>query len=187
MSKKAQKIEITRLFLVNNSHEKCHKIKFVIFYFPILPQLCTKMFESLRNEKKKEEISEGIVSEMTEEKSASDLVEAGSEPAQETQNAQAPPQPASQTEIGIGNLKDKRVKLEEAVDYVGLLIANLKEKRTRLEKEVEEESVDIKNLRAKLSINDAPLAPILSQSPAKGLAKKSASPTTLPSSKLSSA
>ena len=109
------------------------------------------MFESLRNEKKKEEISEGIVSEMTEEKSASDLVEAGSEPAQETQNAQDPPQSASQTEIGIGNLKDKRVKLEEAVDYVGLLIANLKEKRTRLEKEVEEESVDIKNLRAKLA------------------------------------
>ena len=180
MSKKAQKIEITRLFLVNNSHEKCHKIKFVIFYFPILPQIFTKMFESLRNEKKKEEISEGIVSEMTEEKSASDLVEAGSEPAQEAQNTQAPPQPASQTEIGIGNLKDKRVKLEEAVDYVGLLIANLKEKRTRLEKEVEEESVDIKNLRAKLSINDAPLDPILSQSPAKGLAKKSASPITLP-------
>ena len=152
MSKKAQKIGIPRLFLVNNSHEKCHKIKFVIFYFPILPQLCTKMFESLRNEKKNEEISEGVVSEMTEEKSASDLVEAGSEPAQEAQNTQAPPpQPTSQTEIGIGNLKDKRVKLEEAVDYVGLLIANLKEKRTRLEKEVEEESVDIKNLRAKLA------------------------------------
>jgi len=151
LSKKAQKMEIPRLFLVNNSHEKCHKIKFIIFYFPILPQLYTKMFESLRNEKKKEEISEGIVSEMTEEKSASDLVEAGAEPAQEPQNAQAPPQPASQTEIGIGNLKDKRVKLEEAVDYVGLLIANLKEKRTRLEKEVEEESVDIKNLRAKLA------------------------------------
>ena len=57
-----------------------------------MPQLCTKMFESLRNEKKKEEISEGIVSEMTEEKSASDLVDAGSEPVQETQNAQDPPQ-----------------------------------------------------------------------------------------------
>ena len=152
MSKKAQKIGIPRLFLVNNSHEKCHKIKFVIFYFPILPQLCTKMFESLRNEKKKDEISEGIVSEMTEERSASDLVEAASEP-ESIQETQTPPadQPVTQTEIGIGSLKGKRVKLEEAVDYVGLLIANLKEKRTRLEKEVEEESVDIKNLRAKLA------------------------------------
>ena len=109
------------------------------------------MFESLRSEKKKDEISDDVVTETAGEKSASDLVEATSEPAQETQNDQVPSQPTSQAEIGIGNLKDKRVKLEEAVDYVGLLIANLKEKRTRLEKEVQEESVDIKNLREKLA------------------------------------
>ena len=53
-----------------------------------MPQLCTKMFESLRNEKKNEEISEGVVSEMTEEKSASDLVEAGSEPVDSGESTQ---------------------------------------------------------------------------------------------------
>ncbi len=86
------------------------------------------MFESLRSEKKKDEISEGVVTEASEEKSPSDLVETPSEPTEAEHNSQAQPtQSVSQTEIGIGNLKDKRVKLEEAVDYVGLLIANLKE------------------------------------------------------------
>ena len=51
--------------------------------------------------------------------------------------------------IGIDALMNKRVKLEEAIDYVGLMIRNLKEKRTNLEKEIEDESVDIKNLREK--------------------------------------
>ncbi|MEK6870970.1 MAG: transcriptional regulator, partial [Thermoproteota archaeon] len=49
-------------------------------------------------------------------------------------------------EIGIVELMDKRAKLEEAIDYVGLMIKNLKDKRTVLEKDIEEESVDIKNL-----------------------------------------
>ena len=43
----------------------------------------------------------------------------------------------------------KRAKLEEAIDYVGLMIKNLKDKRTLLEKDIEEESVDIKNLKVK--------------------------------------
>ena len=51
--------------------------------------------------------------------------------------------------IGIGELIGKRAKLEEAIDYVGLMIKNLKEKRTMLEKDIEEESVDIKNLKEK--------------------------------------
>ena len=53
-------------------------------------------------------------------------------------------------DIGISSLMNKRAKLEEAVDYVGMLISNLKDKRTSLEKEIEDESVDIKNLKEKL-------------------------------------
>ena len=41
---------------------------------------------------------------------------------------------------------DKRVKLEESINYVGHMIKTLKDKRARLEKDVEEEAVDIKNL-----------------------------------------
>ena len=53
-------------------------------------------------------------------------------------------------DIGIGALMDKRNKLEETIDYVGLMIKNLKDKRTNLEKSIEDESVDIKNLKEKL-------------------------------------
>jgi len=53
-------------------------------------------------------------------------------------------------DIGIRALMDKRTKLEEAIDYVGLMIKNLKDKRTKLEKSIEDESVDIKNLKEKL-------------------------------------
>ncbi len=56
----------------------------------------------------------------------------------------------SGSEIGIGELIGKRAKLEEAIDYVGLMIKNLRDKRTLLEKDIEEESVDIKNLKEKL-------------------------------------
>ena len=66
---------------------------------------------------------------------------------------QAPP--TSSGDIGISSLMDKRAKLEEAIDYVGMMISNLKEKRTGLEKEIEDESVDIKNLKEKLmKVND---------------------------------
>ena len=58
--------------------------------------------------------------------------------------------PNSESPIGIGELMGKRAKLEEAIDYVGLMIKNLKDKRTMLEKDIEEESVDIKNLKEKL-------------------------------------
>jgi len=40
-------------------------------------------------------------------------------------------------EIGIVELMDKRAKLEEAIDYVGLMIKNLKDKRTVLKKDIE--------------------------------------------------
>jgi len=67
------------------------------------------------------------------------------------------PEPVQQTsmstpteDIGIRALMDKRTKLEEAIDYVGLMIKNLKDKRTNLEKSIEDESVDIKNLKEKL-------------------------------------
>ena len=58
--------------------------------------------------------------------------------------------PNAESTIGIGELMGKRAKLEEAIDYVGLMIKNLKDKRTMLEKDIEEESVDIKNLKEKL-------------------------------------
>lgn len=57
---------------------------------------------------------------------------------------------ASESRIGIGELMDKRARLEAAIDSVGLMIKNLKDKRTLLEKEIEDESVDIKNLKEKL-------------------------------------
>jgi seryl-tRNA synthetase len=53
-------------------------------------------------------------------------------------------------DIGIKALMDKRTKLEEAIDYVGLMIKNLRDKRTNLEKSIEDESVDIKNLKETL-------------------------------------
>ena len=56
----------------------------------------------------------------------------------------------SSRNIGIGALIDKRSKLEEALDYVGVMIANLKAKRTSLEKDIEDEHVDIKKLKEKL-------------------------------------
>ncbi len=67
------------------------------------------------------------------------------------------PEPIQQTrmstsgeDIGIKALMDKRTKLGEAIDYVGLMIKDLKDKRTSLEKNIEDESVDIKNLKEKL-------------------------------------
>lgn len=57
---------------------------------------------------------------------------------------------SSPDDIGIRALMDKRTKLEDAIDYVGLMIKNLKDKRTSLEKSIEDESVDIKNLKEKL-------------------------------------
>jgi hypothetical protein len=51
------------------------------------------------------------------------------------------PEPIQQTrmstsgeDIGIKALMDKRTKLEEAIDYVGLMIKDLKDKRTNLKK-----------------------------------------------------
>ena len=69
---------------------------------------------------------------------------------EEISNAESVETPAESSQIGIGELMGKRAKLEEAIDYVGLMIKNLKDKRTLLEKDIEEESVDIKNLKEKL-------------------------------------
>jgi chromosome segregation ATPase len=66
------------------------------------------------------------------------------EPSQQTRMS------TSGEDIGIKALMDKRTKLEEAIDYVGLMIKDLKDKRTNLEKNIEDESVDIKNLKEKL-------------------------------------
>ena len=63
---------------------------------------------------------------------------------QEQANSQEPIESElkeSSSEIGIGELMGKRAKLEDAIDYVGIMIKNLKDKRTLLEKDVEDESV----------------------------------------------
>ena len=124
------------------------------------------MFEKFRKQKEEEDASG---SEMVEERPDSDqeyssVQEVSPEPTTETPSAEipqeAPAQPEFQSqsdtsssgasEIGIRSLMDKRVKLEEAIDYVGLMIKNLKDKRTSLEKDIEDESVDVKNLKEKL-------------------------------------
>ena len=89
------------------------------------------MFDKFKEEKGGEMMEERIEENVSEEES----VEAS---------------PNSESTIGIGELMGKRAKLEEAIDYVGLMIKNLKDKRTMLEKDIEEESVDIKNLKEKL-------------------------------------
>ena len=79
------------------------------------------------------------------------------EPEQETPSYSQPTEettyssPQTTSQIGIEALMDKRVKLEEAMDYVGLMIKNLKDKRTKLVKNIEDESVDIRNLKEKLT------------------------------------
>jgi len=115
------------------------------------------MFEKFR--KKKEEYGDSGGSEMVEERPAEERKYHPEEIISEPESRIPPPaenrsqtQTSSQSEgqIGIRALKDKRVKLEEAIDFVGLMIKNLKDKRTNLEKEIEDESVDIKNLKEKL-------------------------------------
>ncbi len=99
----------------------------------------------------KDEDSEG--SEMVEERPSYEEPETteslpDNEPSPSFNEAQeSVEQTSSRSDIGISSLMDKRAKLEEAIDYVGMMISNLKEKRTGLEKEIEEESVDIKNLK----------------------------------------
>lgn len=57
-------------------------------------------------------------------------------PEDNTEQEAAPESTVSETpsQIGIGELMGKRAQLEEAIDYVGLMIKNLKDKRTLLEK-----------------------------------------------------
>jgi predicted transcriptional regulator len=110
-----------------------HKVSFEIhnnFLFPFSIEN-HKVFEKF-NEDKGGEMMEERIDENTNE---SVTVEAS---------------PSTESTIGIGELMGKRAKLEEAIDYVGLMIKNLKDKRTMLEKDIEEESVDIKNLKEKL-------------------------------------
>ena len=56
--------------------------------------------------------------------------EVAPEPQPEPQTQSFEPQSSSTSSIGIDVLMDKRVKLEEAIDYVGIMIKNLKDNRT---------------------------------------------------------
>ncbi len=114
------------------------------------------MFERFR----KKEGNERFGSEMVEEKPQENFepepesLVSIPEPKPITENQPFEPQTTvsstTSSNIGIDGLIDKRVRLEEAIDYVGVMIKSLKEKRTKLEKDIEEESVDIKNLKEKL-------------------------------------
>jgi len=136
------------------------------FLFDMVHTILARMFEKFRKQKEEEDASG---SEMVEERPDSDkefssVQEVSPEPTTETRSEEipqeAPAQPEIQSqsdtsssgasEIGIRSLMDKRVKLEDAIDYVGLMIKNLKDKRTSLEKDIEDESVDVKNLKEKL-------------------------------------
>ena len=66
------------------------------------------------------------------------------EKSQESENIDSSFTDESTSEIGISELMGKRAKLEEAIDYVGLMIKNLKDKRTLLEKDIEEEQLILK-------------------------------------------
>jgi len=56
--------------------------------------------------------------------------EPSSQPAEEPSSYSQPAEESTSSQIGIGSLMDKRAKLEDAIDYVGLMIKNLKDKRT---------------------------------------------------------
>ncbi|MGQ0791918.1 MAG: transcriptional regulator [Nitrosopumilaceae archaeon] len=140
---------------IHSKKANCQLLVSLTFYSILYTPILVIMFEKFR--KKKEEYGESGGSEMVEERPVEEYhpEEIISEP-----ESRIPPpsenrpqtQTSSQSEgqIGIRALKDKRVKLEEAIDFVGLMIKNLKDKRTNLEKEIEDESVDIKNLKEKL-------------------------------------
>ena len=57
--------------------------------------------------------------------------------------------PAESSQIGIGELMGKRAKLEEAIDYVGLMIKNLKEKLQKVSEYIDEENRGITELANK--------------------------------------
>ncbi|HXV65640.1 MAG TPA: hypothetical protein VD731_00230 [Nitrosopumilaceae archaeon] len=131
--------------------QNCQLIISLTFYSILYTPFLVIMFEKFRKNKE-----ESGGSEMVEERPAEgeksypeegiseSKISTPSEISSQIQTSQ------SEGQIGIRALKDKRVKLEEAIDYVGLMIKNLKDKRTNLEKEIEDESVDIKNLKEKL-------------------------------------
>jgi len=125
----------------------CQLIISLTFYSILFTSILVIMFEKFRKDHVEHEESSG--SEMVEERPKEEPEHHNTE--KDVSESQPQTQSSSsEGQIGIRALKDKRVKLEEAIDYVGLMIKNLKDKRTNLEKEIEDESVDIKNLKEKL-------------------------------------
>ena len=76
--------------------------------------------------------SEGTSSSSeSEPEPAEETMGGGDTPAEET-TSYVQPETAVQSQLGIEGLMDKRFKLGEAIDYVGLMIKNLKEKLTKI-------------------------------------------------------
>ena len=88
------------------------------------------MFDKFKEEKGGEMTEERIEENMT-----------GSETVESTPN--------DESTIGIGELMGKRAKLEEAIDYVGLMIKNLKEKLQKVSEYIDEENRGIQDLADK--------------------------------------
>jgi chromosome segregation ATPase len=126
----------------------CQLIISLTFYSILFTSILVNMFEKFRKDHVEHEESSG--SEMVEERPKEESEYHNTEKNISESQPQMGSSSSSEGQIGIRALKDKRVKLEEAIDYVGLMIKNLKDKRTNLEKEIEDESVDIKNLKEKL-------------------------------------
>jgi len=122
----------------------CQLIISLTFYSILFTLILVNMFEKFRKDHEESSGSEMVEERPKEEAEYHNTEKDISESQPQTQSS------SSEGQIGIRALKDKRVKLEEAIDYVGLMIKNLKDKRTNLEKEIEDESVDIKNLKEKL-------------------------------------
>ena len=106
------------------------------------------LFDVFKDEDKDSD-NGGMTEEYRSEDAPSDF-QSEPEPAEKT-TSYSQPETTGQSQLGIEELMGKRLKLEEAIDYVGGMIKNLKEKRTNLVKTIEDESVDIKNLKEKLT------------------------------------
>ncbi len=144
----AKILNLDKRFQFTEEKLNCQLIVSVTFYSILFTSILVIMFEKFRKDHVEHEESSG--SEMVEERPKEEPEYNNTEKGVSESQPQTESSSSSEGQIGIRALKDKRVKLEEAIDYVGLMIKNLKDKRTNLEKEIEDESVDIKNLKEKL-------------------------------------
>jgi len=88
-------------------------------------------------EYRSEDTSSGYTSEPEPAEEAGSYETTSTEQPVEETTSYSQTETAEQSQIGIEQLMGKRLKLEEAIDYVGGMIKDLKEKRTNLVKNIE--------------------------------------------------